>query len=240
MGYEVEYKYYKEIEKGEYNRDEVMTNSIGVGTPYEEVSLDVLAGKIMALLARRSILVFGVSINEFVKKEISFRETDNGIVIKNRKFKFDDTPVTGEDMGGLEEQIAQALKENPNLLEQILNKNNMPAVRSNLASPIRYEIFDPEPRLKSEASKFRFTTGRKYPIYKEELEDGDEALAGLLYTTTDDDGNTQKMSDKLFIPERKPLMKEMRSDPFDVVGKGLNDSGLNWGKIESGGMPAIR
>ena len=50
MGYFVNYKYVKRE-----NRDEVLEGEIKVGSPYEDLPLSVLAGKIMALMARRNI-----------------------------------------------------------------------------------------------------------------------------------------------------------------------------------------
>lgn len=43
----------------------------------------------MGQLARRDIFVSGVEVFELSKKPISFRESDGGVVIKNKKFTFD-------------------------------------------------------------------------------------------------------------------------------------------------------
>jgi hypothetical protein len=122
MGYEVTFHYYEEgAEKGKYNEEEKKTKSITVGKLTEEISLDVLAGKIMAQFARRNILVVDVEIYEYTKKKINFKEEQDGIRIKNKKFRFDDgasvtleeTPESNAD------QLASLIIANPQLLAQL-------------------------------------------------------------------------------------------------------------------------
>ena len=86
MGYELVFYFHKEISKGEYNKEEVKKKSVKVGSPYEEVPLETVAGKIIAQLARRNILVVDVDIFELTKKKLSYKETSDGILIKNKKF----------------------------------------------------------------------------------------------------------------------------------------------------------
>src|SRR5690606_33375022 len=90
LGFEITLKFHEEISKGEYNKDELKTKTTKVGGPLEDVPIEVLAGKVIAQLARRNILVVDVEIYEITKKKISFKETSDGILIKNKKFRFDD------------------------------------------------------------------------------------------------------------------------------------------------------
>ena len=90
LGFEITLKFHEEISKGEYNKDELKTKTTKVGGPLEDVPIEVLAGKVIAQLARRNILVVDVEIHEITKKKISFKETADGILIKNKKFRFDD------------------------------------------------------------------------------------------------------------------------------------------------------
>ena len=88
MGYEVKYHYHDKTESG-YDTDDVKIFTKRVGKSFEDASLGAVASAIIRQLARRDIWVVNVEIVEFVKKEISFRESKGGIVIKNRKFNFD-------------------------------------------------------------------------------------------------------------------------------------------------------
>lgn len=97
-----------------------------MGTPTEEVPLEQAAGKIMAQLARRNILITDVEIYEFTKKKLSYKEADDGILIKNKKFRFDDgasldvAPASVEEEGaGPQEQLMKLLSANPQLLQQL-------------------------------------------------------------------------------------------------------------------------
>ncbi len=122
MGYEVVYYYHEEIERGEYNKEETKEGMVIVGEAWEDVELDYLAGKVMALLARRSILVTSLEISEFKKKSVTFREAKDGIVIKNRKFKFDDgSTLKGESLEQSDpmDQLKALLDANPNLIEDL-------------------------------------------------------------------------------------------------------------------------
>lgn len=91
MGFEVKYSYFKEVSRGRYNEEEAFSDSIFVGDGAEEVPVENLAAKIMSLLARRNIFVHDIEIYEIVKNKISFKEYQDGIQIKNRKFSFDDS-----------------------------------------------------------------------------------------------------------------------------------------------------
>lgn len=83
----------------------------------------------MAQLARRNILITDVEIYEFTKKKLSFKEADDGILIKNKKFKFDDgasldvAPVSEAEVtdgsGSPQDQLMKLLAANPQLLQQL-------------------------------------------------------------------------------------------------------------------------
>jgi hypothetical protein len=130
MGFVVEYKYHQATAPGEYNREETLTSDIKVGSPYEEIGLEVLAGRLMALMARRNIMVVGVEAFEIIKKPLVFKETDEGIILKNKKFKFDDGPAIAaseqwEETGGpvVEAPVAPAppMDQNALLTQLLLN-----------------------------------------------------------------------------------------------------------------------
>lgn len=206
MGFELIFSYQEEIEKGKYD-EEVKTKQIKVGSPYDEVPLELAASKIFAQLARRNILVTDVKVYELTKKQVSYKEVDDGFLIKNRKFKFDDGPSvvsSEEDTESPRDKLATILAENPLLLQQLskitepnkeqyipsVNLVNVPQPDvKQFGRPIKEEIFDPPKELLIEAQKrgIAFTVGKKYKIYSEKVAPG-----GVIYVALDD--NNQKRS----------------------------------------------
>ena len=186
MGYELIFYYQEEIEKGKYD-EETKTRKVKVGSPQEDVPLESAAAKVFAQLARRNILVTDVEIYEFTRKKLSYREVDDGFLIKNRKFRFDDGPtaVVSEEASedaAPRDQLAALLAANPELLSQLtqqqgggasppkkVNVTAPPSRSLNLGKPIREEKFDPPPFLRDEIKRraLPFTIGQKYPIYDE-------------------------------------------------------------------------
>lgn len=223
MGYEVKYNFYK-MENGEYNKSEKHEALIKVGSPYEEVPLNALAGKVMALLARRNILVVDVEIFELVKKPLSYKEMEDGIVIKNRKFRFDDGPaVEGEevkDESSDQEKLLELLKK-PEVLA-VLKANNKSAPQTTQAiqpakpaseKPIKIMFFSPDDRYWLDKTRKEipdlnraFTAGRRYPIFEQQdrpvgrSPSGEEAI-GIYYRTVDNLGRMQWVNDVLFTAE---------------------------------------
>ena len=91
MGYEIIFSYRQasDTEKGVYE-DEIKSKKVKIGSSEDNLGLEAAAGRIFAQFARRNILVTEVEIWEYSKKKLSFKETDDGFLIKNRKFRFDD------------------------------------------------------------------------------------------------------------------------------------------------------
>jgi hypothetical protein len=209
MGFEITY-YYKEASEvfGTYN-EEVLSKTSKIGKFNEDISLDVLAGKIIAQLARRNILIIDIEIFEYTKKKISYKETESGILIKNKKFSFDSGAlVTSESE---EDDDLSAILEDEVLLSK-LKKVIMPSPPpvpkhgqinlckrppSDNKKVLRQEIYDPEliAKNKVEQRGYKFTAGKKYPIYSEK-----SLGAGILnYLTKDDSGREVEVSSECFI-----------------------------------------
>ena len=111
MGFECLYHYHERVE-GDYNREEKKTFKKKVGDPFEEVSLEKLAGAVMAQLARRDVWIVDVEVYELSKKAISFKEAKGGIILKNKKFLFegggdDSSSVIVQDMVQAPAPVAQ-------------------------------------------------------------------------------------------------------------------------------------
>ena len=172
MGYELIFNFHEEIAKGEYNKEETKTKNVKIGTPLEDIPLDVVAGRIMSQLARRNILIVDVEIYEYTKKKLSFKETSDGILIKNKKFSFDDgvnlscvdvpeeetnaNPQVGQLVNNqqtLQQLLAALLAGNQNIISDMANTQKTITVQntsglSNIAPEpkvkyLRKEIFNP-------------------------------------------------------------------------------------------------
>ena len=259
MGYELVYHFAERNEEGTYDKDDIKTKSVKVGSPYEDVSLEIVAGKIIAQLARRNIFVTDVEIYEFARKKLSFKEATDGILIKNKKFKFDDgatlmvadsTEVTPEDdKSDAVQQLAALLEANPELKEVIGGVKKEAPKRTDLVAdpksnplagkaPIRWETFQPADRAlakMAKAARLPFTRGKKYPIYEEKVSATDQL--GVLYLTIDDKGNKQRITYRLFdqIPEKLEYENQM------VGGSPTGDGGdLSWDGVIDDDTPALR
>lgn len=220
MGFMISYKYCPEVVKGEYNKQEVKEGTVNVGSPYEDVSMDVLAGKVMALLARRNVLVSDIEIFEMVKKPVAYKESEDGITIKNRKFRFDDGPTAsgGEEVANTDnslEKIQELLKKNPNLLSSIKTQSSAAISQTQAPQsrpPIRAEYFTDKNDgyehwwglSKAMNPSLSVTVGKKYAIYDEKM-----GNSCILYKIVDDNGMEQIVSDKLFttVPEVNQVLR---------------------------------
>ena len=285
MGYEVTYHYRTQTEDGEWS-EETKQKTAKIGSPYDEVPIDALAGKIIAQLARRNILLEDVEIFEFTKKQLKFRQDDEGIFIGRRKFTYDDGPALGDQGvvesrgdeassiaeptngtpqaqgGNTAEQLLAALLNNPQLLQALQNGGGMPqpgvngqhqvsggvnsAVRQRppREKPIRYEIYNPTiPGMDAEAKKrgFAFTLGQKYPIFSEAPASTSNVLAGMNYTTIDDNGVKRAINDKHFTPDVGPLQNGFEPEPFAPAQRPSADKRLDWGSgVVEDQMPQLR
>lgn len=213
MGFEITY-YYKEAcdVPGTY-KDDVLEKTTKIGKYDEDVPLEVLAGKIMSQLARRNILIVDIEIFEYTKKKISYKENENGILIKNKKFSFDSGAIISSESEE-DEEISKILDDDV-LLEKIkkIISPSYSAVQDGSADQpkinlcqnkktdnkrvLRQEIYEPELLTKSkiEQKGYRFTVGKKYPIYSEK-----SLAAGILnYLTKDDSGREVEVSSECFI-----------------------------------------
>jgi len=255
MGYIVKY-YYHPLTNGEYDKSIKNEATINVGDTFEDTSLDVLAGKVMSLMARRNIFVSNVEIHEIVKKPVSFKEFDDGIQIKNRKFKFDDTPViTGQNVEAEQVVIPAVIApvvvpevkivQEANPIAQEAPPQNVSAKGDGFpgvkpaADPnavLRYEYFFPEGKIWLDITKknnpnIKFTEGKRYPIFGEKV----RQLAGrpaLNYITVDDRNERVEVTEKLFSQTIPKLSYGQQFGEDDNIK-------LSYGE-ESNQMPALR
>jgi len=232
MGYELIIKYREKNDEGEY-AEEIQEKKIKIGSPYDDVSLDICAGKIIAQLANRKKLVEDVEIYEYTKKKLTYKEADDGILIKNKKFRFEDGPIIqGEEIeNSPEQQLSALLAANPHLRQamgQPQQPNIMPhnVVPPQLPIPsqlpqappvataphqsagnrfkIREEVFDPPHRKIAQIEAAHFTVGEAYPIY-EEFSRGVAPLTRTFYLIGDKNGKAVKKAAEFFVPKQGKL-----------------------------------
>lgn len=265
MGYEITFNYHEEISKGEYNREELKKKTVKLGTEFEDVSLESVAGKIISQLARRNVLVVDVEIYEFVKKKISYKETPDGILIKNKKFSFDEGAVVSSPAVSVNEdnpseqntqQLLAQLLANPALLAALSNNSETPLVGlpasvkppkgelkhiPSKQKPIRYELFNPIDKIFLEDARKRgiaFTLGKKYPIYSEKA--AANQMIGMLYMTEDDKGQRTMLSDKFFTPDINKLEQGFVEEFKPAATKRNQGDGLDWSSFSDEDAPDIR
>ena len=224
MGYEIKY-FYKEADEtpGSY-KEEILSRISKLGKFDEEIPIEQVAGKIMAQLARRNVLIVDIEICEYAKNKIKYKETENGIFIKNKKFSFESgAAITAEFY---EDEELERILEDKNLLEKIKKSIgitqqekhpgtmiSVPKISTNKKA-LRLEIYDPEvpARHKVEQKGYKLTLGKKYPIYEEK-----SMGAGLLtYMTKDDRGREAEISSECFIVP--PMGLSHNADEYRYVG----------------------
>lgn len=238
MGYELVFHYKESSETpGIYNED-IKNKSYKVGKVTEEIGLEVVAGKILSQLARRNILIIDVEIYEYAKKKLSYRETTDGIVIKNKKFSFDSSSVSLVEDFKEDEEADEDFKPIPSPSKDLADKS-CPVMKSkNIAKrSIRQELYDPDPIGKHKVMQkgLKFTSGKKYPIYSE------ESMGSItVYNTTDDSGRDVKISSEYFVAVGAGLSEENEGPRY--VGAENQKSEINlWGNYEQQvDMPDIR
>jgi hypothetical protein len=223
-----------------YNKDETKTLKKKVGDPFEEIHLEKLASTIMGQLARRDIFVVGVEVFELAKKKISFRETDNGVVIKNKKFSFDKT--TGDF--SVQDIPDPSQVENHVQIQQTNQKFVYPheqmAINKQSGSPSRRAIdtmvFSPElPMIHEVKTKgFKLTVDKKYQVFSRK-----SSVTGEILSIVDDQDREIQISDKYFIPANVSLIADKELN-FSEKSKDRDGGNLFWGNASSDNVPIIR
>lgn len=233
MGYEIIY-YYQE--KGEKGYDEnIKTFKKRLGDPYEDFALEELSRSILLQLARRDIYVKDLEVYEITKKKINYKETKNGIILKNKKYLFSGEGlglvVENEDLESKEISIKQEnQKEN---LTQI-NTPQLPQVIKNTKKRIIKKMnFVPEPQQQIDLLKkgIKLTPDRTYEI--ENIEPHPNGV-NEVYTLVDDKGKSQKISDLYFIPVTNLIGQDEEENEFK------EDNLLNWSGLIQDSVPSIR
>lgn len=256
MGFECVYKYHDRLEEGGYDRDETKSFKKKVGDPFEDVPLTKLAAAVMAQLARRDVWIVDVEVYELSKKQVSFKETKGGIILKNKKFLFDgggeeESTIIVQDMIQHAPQpvyTAQPYTPTPGPISQTSEINVQGQTESQFQPhnaiqqavpkrPVDYVVFSPELQQMVEVKQknLRFTVDKKYPVYKKE-----SGIGGEIFTMIDDTGRQQLVSEKYFVAPPAGLYGDKE------LGFSESPSQRDGGKLYWGGanaepdMPEIR
>ena len=246
------YSYHERV-NGDYNKEETKTFKKKVGVPFDDTSLEKLAGAVMAQLARRDVWIVDVEIFELSKKSISFKEAKGGIILKNKKFLFDGG---GEDSSSImiqdmmsqstvpqytaQEYIPPPQHNNVNIQQSTQvyrNLNVQPHEQGMPRRPIDQVVFSPELHLMTEIKQknLRFTPDKKYAVFEKR-----PAPGGMeVYLMLDDTQREQLVSDRYFVPGNVQLFA---GELGFTQGPEQRDGGkLYWGGAnQEPDMPDVR
>jgi hypothetical protein len=231
MGYEIIYSYQDKTESG--FSEEIKTFKKRVGDPYEDFPLDKLSGVVCCQLARRDIYVKDVEIYEITKKKINFKETKNGIILKNKKYLFNENfePVFNSEVNDnsvFSENKTEVSAEN-NTNPKVAEKN----LEINTSRVVKRMTFVPEPQQQIDLLKkgVKLTPDKSYNIYHTE-----NHLNGVneIYTLIDDKNKTVKVSDLYFVPVNSLDLEN------DSQSSNLSEDGLNWSGAIRDNLPQLR
>lgn len=253
MAFEIVFKYYEKTGSCEYDKSKELQFVKTIGDLQNDLPLEKLASAVLGQMARRDILVFDVEIFEFTKKKISFKETKNGIVIKNKKFNLglDNIVVSEEEnvVQQLENKSCcstekttsvslQANSTNGNGSTSVAQKPSPPppppAPVSMIGNrkPIKKVIFSPSDLKYLKGKPWRFTPNKEYFVYKERFADNG---IGMLYLMLDDRNREFEVADEFFISYQQNLIGE---EEFNSQN---NNDLLRWqGSSGSYDVPKLR
>jgi len=245
IGFEVTYHYHERID-GEYNKEEIKTFKKKVGDPFDDVPYEKLASSIMGQLARRDVWIVNAEVYELSKKPISFKETKGGIILKNRKFLFDNSENTFV-VQEVPPEIPQAQTIQNYVPATVQNNGNhvniqgqaYPHEQNRPKKPVDWVVFFPEPQqiVEIKQKNLRFTPDKKYPVFEKR---STPSGLGEIYVMQDDMGREQLVSDKYFVPGNINLIadKELGFSESQTKKDGGN---LFWGSASmDSNMPDIR
>jgi hypothetical protein len=244
MAFEIVFKYYECLEDEiDYDKSKVLTYTKNLGDIFEDVSLEMLASMVFTQLARRDIFVFDLEIFELVKKKISYKQSKNNILIKNKKFGFSGETIVVQEIEQpnllsckQESEVDDNIVVAPQLKQQnILTAPAAPIapavpVRSLKDSrPLKKMIFVPSDTSYLKGKPLRFTPNKVYSVYREKLANNG---IGMILCTIDDMGREVEVTDEYFINDTINLINEN--------AEVLKEDVLNWSGSKGIDMPDLR
>jgi hypothetical protein len=259
MGYELIYSFCEKKEDGSYDMSNLKEMKKKFGKPFDESSLNDLAVAIIKQFSRRDILINGVKIFELVKKEISFKETKNGIVLKNRKFIFGETSTEGMQVQDEIEQPqlnGNGVMPHNNIMPQVVSQQNIQQSTPQMKRPIKWVSFDGEGITQDQEGNrvpigfivkklgLQLSPNKKYPVFQEMDDPRDKRVDKFgqpaldrkrVYQIWDDRKREVTVSQDYFVPETRLVADELGFSEKSEAGPKL----MFEGSVE-GNVPDIR
>ena len=257
MAFEIVFKYYECLEDGiDYDKSNILSYTKNLGNIFEEVSLEKLASMILTQLARRDVFVFDVEVFELVKKKISYKQSKNNILIKNKKFGFSGETIVVQEIeesnllsckqesevdNNIVAQLKQMFLSTPAAVSAVAAAvSAVPAAVSAVPAivpskslkdsrPIRKMIFVPSDTSYLKGKPLRFTPNKVYSVYREKLANNG---IGMILCTIDDMGREVEVTDEYFINDTINLINEN--------AEVLKEDVLNWSGSKGVDMPDLR
>lgn len=232
----MKFYFYERGEDNQFNMQDKKSMSKKIGDPYEDLSLEKAAQAVFKQLARRDVWVVDVEIFEIIKKQISFKETKGGIVIKGKKFILDEIGITMESEEEISSETLQITSQSQPLIQHDSqpkqHPHNRQAPKHNIDQPLFYVEFNPGKEIAAAAREGRFTPEKTYAVYKELF--NDKGIRNK-FVTKDDTGNIREVSEVYFIPGNVTYFAQELG--FGRTN-GRNNDGLSWDGVvpESGSM----
>jgi hypothetical protein len=234
--FEVEFKYYKQKEDLDYNKEEPFVFKNKFGKIDEDYPKEKLAKYILTQLARRDIFIYDLEIYEFTKKKVNFKLGKNGFLIAGIKFNNSDL---AEDCN-LENDVPAEPQAIPKIQQPAPQPQNKFVNLANKFGDLktrkimRKVAFVPPLRMDKSKFPYKFTLNKIYPVYSERYNNNG---IGMFITTTDDNNDVLEVIDEYFVPANTSLEYENEMD----AGKRGNNDLLNWqGDRSTGPMINLR
>ncbi len=235
--FEVEFKYYKQKEDLDYNKDEPLVFKNKFGKIDEDYPKEKLAKYILTQLARRDIFIYDVEVYEFTKKKVNFKLGKNGFSIAGSKFSNSDLAEEcslENDVPAEPQAIPSSIKQNPTPPVQNNFQNLSRRIENKPKKVLRRVAFVPPLRMDKSKFPYKFTLNKIYPVYSERYNMNG---VGMIIMTTDDSDNVVEVNDEYFVPANAALEYENEMD----AGKRGNNDLLNWqGDRSTGPMINLR
>lgn len=194
-------------EDGKYDTTQTLTFTKTVGKR-KEVPLEKVAVLVMGELSRRDLWVINVEVFELARREITFKETKGGIILKNKKFQFDQ--LQGE-------LVSEDIVEESSGIK--FSDNRQQKVVSEPKGPLRHEVFRPSKEDLGVLNRqgLKLTLNKPYPVFKEVIKG---MMEPIYYQVVDDQGNFIEVSSLFFEPMRRGLVGVGMNDPLPLPPEG--------------------
>lgn len=212
MGFEITYHYHERKEGGGYDTDEKKSMTKKVGKAYDNTPLSKAAKAILGQLARRDIWVVDVELKEFVKKDLSFKESSDGrgILLKGKKFTIDSTDGVEVEEYDEEEYYDDEYEDRPRRSRNLAQpRGKVPQVNQETIKFMAI-LSEDQAQYSSVLKQHKVTGGREYPVHR--TRPARPGSMQKLYAITDDTGKVIELSEEFFAMKPQALLGGFEAD----------------------------